>query len=560
MKKLRFQELHLDRLIDLQKEIDRLRRIASTQESKIKDLKEKETLYRELFDRSNDGIAIIEGGIIKEANPRLAKMLRSKRSSLRGRRYTEFLSSDVLVVVKDLYERRHRGEDITSVFETTLVDQRGKKIPVEINAGLTNFNGETADLVIIRDQTYLKRAEAEIIRLKQYEETFLDNINIWLEVYDNAGNVVIWNKAAEEISGYSREEIIGRRKNLELLYPDPKQRSEAIKKLRGGISSSPIGTSFETGIICKDGQKKILTWHSRAVLDEDAMVIGQIVLGIDITARIHAEVTLAKSKKTIDALLNAITEPIFMIDRRGMILAANSIAARRWGREGQELVGRIVYELLPLGVQSFLKSNVRRVMRTSAPVRYEDSSEGRFFDTIIYPILGNNGRVEQMAVISMDVTERKSAEAALHLQKTLLEEKNVALREMIRQVMDEKKLIGKQVMANVDRLLLPLIGKLRAKGGGIDDVYVNLLENSLRELMSSFGQDLSARDLGLTQREIEIAHMIKNGMTSKQIAQLMNISTRTVEIHRGHIRKKLGLRQRRQNLNVFLGTLSSPYP
>jgi DNA-binding NarL/FixJ family response regulator len=128
---------------------------------------------------------------------------------------------------------------------------------------------------------------------------------------------------------------------------------------------------------------------------------------------------------------------------------------------------------------------------------------------------------------------------------------------MIRQVGDEKKLIGKQVKANVDRLLLPLVSSLKVKGAGIDATYLDLLENSLKELTDSFGQELDSRDLKLTQREIEISHMIKNGLTSKQIAQLINVSPRTVEIHRGHIRKKLGLRQRRQNLQVFLGKLIS---
>jgi PAS domain S-box-containing protein len=557
MNKLRSQEIQLDRLVGLRKEIEHLRGVKRKQESAIEALKEKEFLYWELFNRSNDGVAVIQGPIIKEVNPALVKMLRSPKAKLRNRRYTDFLSQETLLGGKDLYERRHRGENVTSVFETAIVDRCGKKIPVEINAGLTIYDSETADLVIIRDLTYLKRAEAEIIRLKEYGETFLDHINIWLEVYDDKKNVVVWNKAAEEISGYSKEEIVRKRKNLELLYPDPKQRRNVQKKLWGDISSRPDVASFETEIVRKDAQKRTLTWYARSITDEDAIVMGQIVLGLDITARIQAEATLERSKKTIYALLNAITESIYLIDRRGLILATNSITARRWKKEGQDLAGRIVYDLLPKGPEEVLRSNVLRVIRIRAPVRYDHSDEGRYFDTTIYPIFGNDDRLEQMAVFTVDVTEKKKAEDAFMRQKTLLEEKNVALREMIRQVGDEKKLIGKQVKANVNRLLLPLVSSLKVKGAGIDATYLDLLENSLKELTSSFGQELDSRDLKLTQRELEISHMIKNGLTSKQIAQLINVSPRTVEIHRGHIRKKLGLRKRRQNLQVFLGKLSS---
>jgi PAS domain S-box-containing protein len=387
MSKLRSQEIQLDRLVGLRKEIEHLRGVERKQENEIEALKEKEFLYWELFNRSNDGVAVIQGPIIKEVNPALVKMLRSPKAKLRNRRYTDFLSPETLLSVKDLYERRHRGENVTSVFETAIVDRCGKKIPVEINAGLTIYDSEAADLVIIRDLTYLKRAEAEIIRLKKYGETLLDHINIWLEVYDDKKNVVVWNKAAEEISGYSREEIAGRGKNLELLYPDPKRRRDVQKKLWSGILSRPDVASFETEIVRKDAQRRTLTWYARSITDEDARVMGQIVLGLDITARIQAEATLAKSQKTIVALLNAITESIYMIDRQGLILATNSISACRWGGEGRELAGRIVYESVPPGLRSALRSNVRQVIRTHAPVRYEDSNEGRFFDTVIYPIL-----------------------------------------------------------------------------------------------------------------------------------------------------------------------------
>jgi DNA-binding CsgD family transcriptional regulator len=84
-----------------------------------------------------------------------------------------------------------------------------------------------------------------------------------------------------------------------------------------------------------------------------------------------------------------------------------------------------------------------------------------------------------------------------------------------------------------------------------------LLERNLKELSSPLGRELSAAELGFTPREIEIANMIMNGLTSKQIAQLLNTSPRTVEIHRGKIRKKLGLKFRKQNLQTVLNKIKS---
>jgi DNA-binding CsgD family transcriptional regulator len=67
-----------------------------------------------------------------------------------------------------------------------------------------------------------------------------------------------------------------------------------------------------------------------------------------------------------------------------------------------------------------------------------------------------------------------------------------------------------------------------------------LLRKNLEELTSSFGTRLADKKARLTSKEIEICNMIKNGLTSKEIARLLNTSLLTVEKHRNNIRTKLG--------------------
>jgi PAS domain S-box-containing protein len=555
------QEQQLDQLIRLRKEIERCQKIINKKEWEIKPLREKQTLFEELFRRTRDGIAIIQDWRLREVNPSLARMLKSTQNNLIGCRYDEFLAPDVLTTVKELYSRRLRGEDVTSVLETTLVDKTGETIPVEVNAGFTTYEGEKADLVIVRNLTYIKKAEAEIVRLKQYEETFLENVNIWLEVYDDERNIVIWNNAAEQISGYVREEIIGTRKNLDFLYSDKAKRQEIARTLfhRDDKKKHTVA-NYETEIACKDGQRKIISWYAKRIYDRNKKVIGTIVLGFDITARVKAESALRKVYKIVETLLNGITESIYMVDMKGIIIGTNSITAIRWHKKESNLIGRNVFEVLPKSLVKSYKAQFHKVIQSGQPVRFEDSNMGRYYDTTIYPLGGSDNSVEQLAVFSLDVTDRKKAEVALSQQNILLVDKNVALREMIRQIGDERDLIEKRIGENVDRLLLPLIANLRAKGSEVDKVYVDLLERNLKELSSSLGRELSAAELGFTPREIEIANMIKNGLTSKQIAKLLNISPRTVEIHRGKIRKKLGLRFRKQNLQTVLNKIKSTPP
>lgn len=159
-------------------------------------------------------------------------------------------------------------------------------------------------------------------------------------------------------------------------------------------------------------------------------------------------------------------------------------------------------------------------------------------------------------------TERKQAETALaeseqklKKQNILLQEKNIALREVMNQLITEKKNLEDRVITNVDLLLLPLLKKMRNKGSQLDKEYVNVLEDNLTTLTSSFGTELSKKMPKLTPRENEICNLIKSGLSSKEIAGLLHISYRSVETYRNYIRKKLGITNRKVNLTTYLASL-----
>jgi DNA-binding CsgD family transcriptional regulator len=143
----------------------------------------------------------------------------------------------------------------------------------------------------------------------------------------------------------------------------------------------------------------------------------------------------------------------------------------------------------------------------------------------------------------------------LSRQKTALERKNAALQEVLAQIEIEKKHIKDDVMLNIDRLLMPVLKRLKRKGTRLDRTYVGLLEKNLNELTCSLGRKLSERERKLTPREIEICNMIRNGLSSKEIAGLLHISYRTIELHRATIRKKFGITHKSVNLASYLQSL-----
>lgn len=158
--------------------------------------------------------------------------------------------------------------------------------------------------------------------------------------------------------------------------------------------------------------------------------------------------------------------------------------------------------------------------------------------------------------------EHRHAEQALSLseqklkdQNLMLKDKNIALREIMNQVTAEKETLENNVLANVDKLLLPLVKKLKNKGSAIDREYLDLLEENIRQITSEFGIQISKKNPRLTPRENEICNMVRSGLSSKEIAKLLNISYRSVETYRNYIRKKLGITNKKVNLASYLSTL-----
>jgi len=84
---------------------------------------------------------------------------------------------------------------------------------------------------------------------------------------------------------------------------------------------------------------------------------------------------------------------------------------------------------------------------------------------------------------------------------------------------------------------------------------IKVLDYNLRELTSPFSKVLSSNLMGLTPREVQAANLVKIGKSTKEIAEIMNLSSGTISVHRKNIRKKLGLTNRKSNLRTVLSSI-----
>ena len=152
----------------------------------------------------------------------------------------------------------------------------------------------------------------------------------------------------------------------------------------------------------------------------------------------------------------------------------------------------------------------------------------------------------------------KEKEIELTQEREKLEETNTALRVLLRQRDEDRTRLEETVYNNVDRLVLPYLEKLLQ--GNLSDQHRTLTEiadNNLRDIISPFLRTLSSLGLLLTPQEIEVANLVRNGRSSKEIADIMSLSVAGVDFHRKRLRQKLGLANSKKNLRSFLLTLES---
>ena len=117
--------------------------------------------------------------------------------------------------------------------------------------------------------------------------------------------------------------------------------------------------------------------------------------------------------------------------------------------------------------------------------------------------------------------------------------------------------LEEKILLNIKELIIPILRKLATSQ--LDDKqrsYINTIETNLNNIISPFSRVLSSKYSSLTPKEIQIAKLIKEGKTSKEIAELIASNKNAIEFHRKNLRRKLGLRNTKINLRTHLQSLN----
>jgi DNA-binding CsgD family transcriptional regulator len=162
---------------------------------------------------------------------------------------------------------------------------------------------------------------------------------------------------------------------------------------------------------------------------------------------------------------------------------------------------------------------------------------------------------EQIGTIATRVSadlELQETNQQLTLERKALQESNTALRTLMARIEQEKQEIHRDIMMNVEKILMPIMNALNPQLSPAQNKYLELLKTNLQEITSPFISRLSLAYQALTPTENVICNMIRSGVGTKEIAEMRGVSEATISHHREKIRRKLNITNQKVNLATFL--------
>ncbi len=410
-----------------------------------------------------------------------------------------------------------------------------------------------------------KGFEVPLHEAKAYCQALFEETRDSVCIIDAAkGDVLDVNPAGVKMFGRPKSEIVG--KQMMSLHTSKQGNPSEGTLLE--ITGYPKGHPIQASLVGGDGRVLPVEAKSRII---DLPCGDRIVLAFfrDLSEREQMENSLTQSEKRFSAVAENTVDWIWETDGDGRYVYSNGAVENMLGYSPGEICGKACHELLPLDrdrlkdVDPHVLSEGEEYKGRLREVLHRD---GRLvcMESSATPVMDDQGRWAGYRGVDKDVTDLLELEKKMLDRDEELIKKNIALKELeiglkmlLDRVEQDKKAYEARIVENMSRLVLPYLEKIR--GNHLNPEVEELLEivhANLNNVLSPFLQKIHARFTTLTQNEITVANLIRNGKSIKEISNLMGLSESGVNFHRQSIRNKLGLRNNKTSLYTYLLSLS----
>jgi PAS domain S-box-containing protein len=555
-------------------------------------------IYRLIAENMYDAIYTLDtNGNFTFVNDVALKRSGYTRKWFIGRSFLNFVIPENKNMVQKSFKSVMMGK-VVPAYELSYINSKGKSLWIEINATPLVDNGNIIGvLVVSRDITERKRIEEElklyrnnlesliegrtaelrianeqlqieIAQHKKTEEALRSSEAYYRTIFHNTGTAIIImeddttislsNAECEKFVGYRASDLEGKRRAVEFVARQDLERILSYNELRRQ-DPEKAPRSYELKIVDRHGNVRDVLITIASIPHTNKTIASFL----DITEQKKMEAALKASEEKYRNIFENAVEGIFQIGINGEILSANPSFSHLFGYKSPQEIMRAVKDIrYEIYADESQRNELRRLLDKQGFVRNFEvicrRKDGQriWISVNIRAVKDNNSKFLFYEGTLVDITERKMIQDDLEKKSRSLEETNAALRVLLKQREEDKTDLEEKVLHNIKELVLPYIDKLRAGQQNRDTVIIDIVESNLNEILSPFIKSMASKYANFTPKEIQIADLMKKGKSTKEISTILNLSPRTIDIHRYNIRRKLNINKKKVNLQSYLLTLT----
>ncbi len=420
--------------------------------------------YRHIVSVIPDLISLIDTNYVYQIVNRAYLTRNLKRyDEIVGHSVAELMGIELFErLLKDKLDRCLAGETVSyrAWFEYAAMGWRF--MDVTYTPYRTDEGGISGILVSARDITEIKLAEEALRTREEQLHLLVQSMPVLVEAFDTEGHIVVWNDTCTRMTGYTSAEIVNNHRALELLYPDSTYRAHVQQAL---LKPQIPFHEQEWTMTCKDGSLKTIAWSSMPIAIPGW---SHWRIGVDVTARNQAETEIRRLNAELEQrvqqrtaelsaanlalaaqiaeleradahirfqaeLLDVVGQAVIATDQQGCVTYWNRFATVLYGWPPGEAIGKHIWELLHIPVPDTVMDQYIQRLYTGEICTDEmivTTQDGRTFPVLftLAPFIAANGEFAGIISVSLDIQERKQAEAALAATYAQIDDLNQQLQ------------------------------------------------------------------------------------------------------------------------------------
>ncbi|MFP4380171.1 MAG: PAS domain S-box protein [Candidatus Sumerlaeia bacterium] len=393
---------------------------------------ETESRFQYIFDQTSDAIFLhdLEGRIF-EANETAVKRLGYSREELNRMTPRDVAAEEIRDKIKGrLQTIREKG---SAVFETVHMTKSGARIPTEVSCRLIRHQGRDVVCTVARDLSERLKQHEQMRKNEERFRLLAENMPVMINAINAEGTFSFWNRKCEEITGYSREEMLDNPQAMEKIYPSAELRN---KHRSDWQAHNKHFVDYETELIDKSGKSHIVLWTNlppELAFEENIFW----AVGIDVSDLRKYQDELVRNRDNLETTLRSIGDAVITTDTQTRIVAMNPIAEILTGwteKEAQNKLLEEVFDITNTPSGEKVSCPAKRALEKGRIVglanhttlRAKDGKHRQIADSAA-PIENRHGLITGVVLVFRDVTEEYRVQEELHFQSRILNQ----IRDMV---------------------------------------------------------------------------------------------------------------------------------